>query len=63
MRRQVMTVRELIEDLKAYDPNLPVARDACEGEGSGVRIVESVNRIRQATAPWDRDVMTVVLIQ
>lgn len=58
-----MTVRELIETLREFSPDLPVARDAGEGEGSGVRIIYDVMAYKEATEAWDRNVMNVVLIR
>lgn len=57
-----MTVKELIEELQKFNPNLPVARDAMEGEGSGVRIIHSMDAATKPTGPFDRDIIDVVLI-
>lgn len=57
-----MTVKELMEELKEFNPNLPVARDAMEGEGSGVRIIHCVDVVTEPTEPWDHGIMDVVLI-
>lgn len=57
-----MTVREMIKVLQGFDPGLPVARDAGEGEGSGVRIIEYLQVLTEATQAWGREEKEVVLI-
>lgn len=57
-----MTVKELILELETFDPTLPVAREAMEGEGSGVRIITWIEKTHGATGPWGRDEKDVVLL-
>ncbi len=58
-----MNVGELIIELMKFDPNLPVARNGCEGEHSGLHPIEIVEGVCDQfnTTDWD-DKTDVVLL-
>lgn len=50
-----MDVGQLILELAKHDPNLPVARDGCEGEHSGIHPIEFVRGVYCQFDTMDKD--------